>query len=76
MPVEPHYRRIMRDIREKIASGEYAPGAELPSTRELAESYVVAPSTVRAAINILLETKELTGHQGKAVSVADGRPET
>lgn len=74
MPTEPLYRRIMRDIREKIASGEYAPGAKIPSTRELAAIYGTAPATARAAINILLETGEVSGHQGKAVTVA--KPQT
>lgn len=76
MPIEPLYRKIMRDIREKIASGEYTPDAPLPSTRELAEIYNVTRTTVRVAVNILLETGELTGHQGKGVYVAQQQSES
>lgn len=70
-PSEPHYRRIMRDIRERIASGELKPGDRLPSTAELAEQYAVSPPTVRQAITLLAETGELVGHQGLSVRVAE-----
>ncbi|WP_326550341.1 winged helix-turn-helix domain-containing protein [Micromonospora sp. NBC_01813] len=67
---EPHYRRIIADIRQRIASGEWPPGHRLPSTRELADLYQVrSQSTVRQAITILIETGELYGHQGLGVFV-------
>lgn len=69
-PTEPHYRRILREVRERIAAGEFAAGAKLPSTAELAEQYSVSPPTVRQAITLMLETGELTGHQGVGVFVA------
>lgn len=72
---EPHYRRIIADIRQRIASGEWPPGHKLPSTRELKDLYEVrSTSTVRQAIMIMLETGELRGHQGLGVFVAD-KPE-
>lgn len=67
---EPHYRRIMRDIRERIASGDLKPGDKLPTTAELAEQYGVSTPTVRQAITILSEAGVLVGHQGLAVRVA------
>lgn len=70
-PSEPHYRRIMREIRASIAVGELAPGDRLPSTQKLADQYGVSAPTVRQAITILIETGELVGHQGVAVRVAD-----
>lgn len=73
MPRTPYYRRIMNDIKQKIDSGELPPGAELPSTRELAEQYQVSPGTVRTAVNFLLEAGILEGHQGLAVFVRDRR---
>jgi GntR family transcriptional regulator len=67
---EPHYRRIIADIRQRIASGEWPPGHKLPSTKALAEMYEVrSQSTVRQAIMILTETGELYGHQGLGVFV-------
>lgn len=69
---EPHYRRIIADVRRRIASGEWPPGHKLPSTKALAERYEVrSQSTVRAAVTILLETGELYGHQGLGVFVPD-----
>lgn len=73
--VEPHYRRIIADIRQRIASGEWPPGHKLPSTKALAEMYQVrSQSTVRSAITILIETGYLYGHQGLGVFVAE-RPQ-
>ncbi|MET8088905.1 GntR family transcriptional regulator [Micromonospora sp. NPDC005220] len=69
---EPHYRRIIADIRRRIADGEWPPGHKLPSTKELADLYDVgSQSTVRQAITILIETDELYGHQGRSVYVAE-----
>jgi GntR family transcriptional regulator len=68
---EPHYRRIIADLRRRIAAGEFAPGAKLPSTRALAEMYGVAPGSVRQAITLMIESGELRGHQGLGVFVSD-----
>ena len=73
---EPHYRRIIRDVRARVASGELTPGTKLPSTRTLAEQYDVSPGSVRQAITILIETGELRGHQGLGVFVAETTPGT
>ncbi|GAA2360602.1 hypothetical protein Cme02nite_37840 [Catellatospora methionotrophica] len=69
-PSEPHYRRIIREIREQITSGALAPGQKLPTTKELAAQYGVSTPTVRQAITILTESGVLVGHQGLAVRVA------
>ncbi|MEO3923727.1 winged helix-turn-helix domain-containing protein [Micromonosporaceae bacterium B7E4] len=71
-PFEPYYRRIIADIRQRIASGEWPPGHKLPSTKSLAEMYEVrSQSTVRSAITLMIETGELYGHQGLGVFVTD-----
>lgn len=77
---EPHYRRIIADIRRRIAEGEWPPGHRLPSTRELRDLYsdplgVRSLSTVRQAVTILLEAGELRGHQGLGVFVAEAHPD-
>ncbi|TYB40528.1 GntR family transcriptional regulator [Micromonospora sp. AP08] len=63
---EPHYRRIIADIRGRIASGEWPPGHKLPSTKALADLYEVGSQST-----VLIETGELYGHQGLGVFVAD-----
>lgn len=73
---EPYYRRILADIRARIASGEWEPGSQLPSTRELVAHYrllydstTLTHSTVRHAISLLIELGELRGQQGLGVFV-------
>jgi DNA-binding GntR family transcriptional regulator len=44
---------IAGPLRERIVSGEYAPGDKLPSTRELATSYNAARATANAALQLL-----------------------
>ena len=39
MPADPFYLQIMRDIRRRIASGEWPPGYPLPSTDVLTAMY-------------------------------------
>lgn len=46
----PLYRQVARTIRQAIEDGTYAPGAVIPTERELAESLGVARSVVRQAI--------------------------
>ena len=76
---EPFYRRIMTDIRARIASGEWPPGSALPSTRELMDFYrstfespSLTQSTVRHAVSLLIEVGELRGQQGLGVYVPGG----
>jgi GntR family transcriptional regulator len=66
---EPHYRRIIADIRAKISAGDLKSGDKLPSTRALAEQYNVSQGSVRQAITLLIETGDLAGHQGLGVFV-------
>lgn len=75
---EPYYRRILADIRGRIASGEWPPGTQLPSTRQLVDRYRqslpaagLATATVRRAIDLMLEAGELEGQQGVGVFVAE-----
>lgn len=47
------YVRVLDDLRQKIDSGELAPGDQLPSTRTLSERHEVALMTVRRALSEL-----------------------
>lgn len=75
---EPYYRRVIADIRARIASKEWPPGHRLPTNLELRDLYrellgnpTLANATVQQAITILKETNELRGQQGLGVFVAD-----
>jgi GntR family transcriptional regulator len=65
------YKQVRNDIREKIASGEYAPGDSLPSEPALAEDYGVSRTTVRLALNSLRAEGALGVRMGKGSYVLE-----
>jgi len=80
---EPYYRRILADIRGRIAAGDWPPGSRLPSTRQLVMRYReqlgapgLATATVRRAVDLMLEMGELEGQQGVGVFVAEPDQQT
>lgn len=56
---EPVYLQVVRDFKEKIASGELQPGEEMPSRRELAGTLGINPNTVQRAYKRMEEEKLL-----------------
>jgi DNA-binding GntR family transcriptional regulator len=46
---------VERDLRRRIASGEWRSGDQLPNTNELAGHYGVAPGTVQRVMRKLAE---------------------
>jgi len=72
MPMaEAPFRRIANDFTEKIKSGELAPGAKLPSIREIAEMYGVSTGTVDRALSLLHDRELILGQPGRGVYVAE-----
>lgn len=65
----PAFRQVAADLRQKISAGQYAPGDQLPSERELTESYDVSRPTVRDAINMLRSEGLVTSEHGRGVFV-------
>ena len=51
---EPLYRRIAQDLREKIESGEVAPGKQMPTELELRDRYGASRNTIRDAVKWLM----------------------
>jgi len=49
----PIYRQIVRQVIHGIAGGHLRPGEQLPSHRDLAETLVIAPLTVKRAYDEL-----------------------
>lgn len=58
------YQRIASAIREQIFTGELAPGAKLPSRRDLVEQYGCALETVARAMELLRREGFVTTTQG------------
>jgi GntR family transcriptional regulator len=71
---QPPSRVIADDLRNKIESGELAPGAKLPSERELAEQYGTARNTAREAVRILAEAGLVTAEHGRGSFVRPSTP--
>ncbi|MGD9525321.1 GntR family transcriptional regulator [Pseudonocardia sp.] len=69
----PASERLAAELRSAIESGALAPGAKLPSERELAEQHRIARNTVRQAIRLLAESGLVVAEHGRGVFV---RPAT
>ncbi|MCH0560378.1 MULTISPECIES: GntR family transcriptional regulator [Streptomyces] len=70
------YQRIVQGVRDKIRSGRLPAGEKLPSTRELAEEYGVAPGTVQRALTELRSAGLIYSHQGRGSFVTETANET
>ena len=70
----PLYYQIGDDIEAKIRSGEFGPGACLPSEKEIAKEYEVSPITVRGAMRLLIEKKLVVRYRGKGTFVTEPDP--
>lgn len=49
----PPYKQVADELRDRIVSGELAPGAALPSVRALAQQYEVTNVTASRAVDLL-----------------------
>ncbi len=67
----PLYFQIEMDLRKKIVDGGFVPGHQLPSERELVQSYKVSRLTIREAINRLVAQGLVIKKQGKGTFVAE-----
>lgn len=65
----PPYLAVADRLRERIAAGEFPPGSQLPTGRELADQYDVAPNTVLAAIRQLRDEGLVYSQQGRGTFV-------
>ena len=65
----PVYKQVISQIEQKIISGEYAPGAQLPSMNELAASLDISKETIKKAYVILRDKGLLEPRQGKGFYV-------
>ncbi len=63
------YTQIADILREKITSGELAPGAAMPSEEDLVTEYKVSRVTARKAMGILKEEGLVYSQQGHGTYV-------
>jgi GntR family transcriptional regulator len=68
--VVPKYHQLYDILRQKINSGDWKPHEAIPSERELETLYNVSRTTVRQAINLLVNDGFLYREHGRGTFVA------
>ena len=68
---EPIYRQLVEQVRRLVASGQLAPGDEMPSVREIAQALALNPMTVSKAYGLLEMDGVLARRRGLGMIVAD-----
>ena len=71
----PLYQQIKALLLDSLQSGEWLPGAPIPSEMELAARFDVSQGTVRKAVDELATENLLVRHQGKGTFVASHHSE-
>lgn len=71
----PIYQQLIEQVRRMVASGQLAPGTELPSVRDMAQIHTVHPMTISKAYSLLETEGLLERHRGKPMRVAAPRRE-
>jgi GntR family transcriptional regulator len=66
----PMYLQIMEQVKQRVAVGEWAPGAEIPSIRQLAIDLRVSVITIKRAYLELEREGIIVTQQGKASIVS------
>ena len=65
----PVYKQVISQIEQKIISGEFAPGYQLPSMNELASDLDISKETVKKAYAIMRDRGVIEPRQGKGFYV-------
>ncbi|MGH8373433.1 MAG: GntR family transcriptional regulator [Gammaproteobacteria bacterium] len=68
----PMYLQIIEQIKQRVAVGDWPPGEEIPSIRQLAVALRVSVITVKRAYAELEREGVIVTQQGKGSRVADG----
>ncbi len=67
----PLYLQLRDALAERISSGNWRPGAIIPSESDLAREFGVSPGTMRKALNLLESERVLSRRQGRGTFVND-----
>ena len=69
-----YYRQIADRLIQRIFDGDYAPGEQLPSDRELSTEFGHHRHTIRRALDIVESQRLIKRQQGRGTFVADVLP--
>jgi len=67
----PIYTQLIEQIELKILSGEYPPGARLPSVRDMAQEASVNPNTMQRALSKLEEKGLVVTHRTSGRTITE-----
>jgi GntR family transcriptional regulator len=67
----PAYLQIADALREQLHTGDYPPGARLPSERQLMDLWNVSSRTIRVALDQLRAEGLVVSYQGRGVFVRE-----
>jgi GntR family transcriptional regulator len=70
LSARPYYQQLRDLVEERVRSGEWPPGTQLPSERELCEQFGVSRITVRQALAELVMQGQLERSPGRGTFVA------
>lgn len=73
MYMEPLYYKVKKDMEQKITEGVYKKGEYIPSEPELEQYYKVSRTTIRKAINMLVEEGYVTIIRGMGTKVTPSK---
>ena len=65
----PLYYQLKEQIKQNILDGEYSEGDLIPSEREFSDSYELSSTTIRRALNDLVQENFLERKAGKGTFV-------
>lgn len=65
----PTYKEIAERLAEEIERGEWPPGSQVPSGRDLAKEYGVSAATGMRALRLLQDQGLVVGRQGRGFVV-------
>jgi GntR family transcriptional regulator len=68
---DPRYQQIADDLRAKIERGDYAPGSQLPTEKELRLLYSASRNTVREAVRVVVNLGLVQPQAGRGTFVAE-----
>ena len=71
----PKYRQLRDILRRRIEDKEWKPHEQVPSERELIETYKVSRTTVRDALKLLIKEGAIYRRHGKGTFVAHSKVE-
>lgn len=72
----PRYRQVREHVQQRIAAGEWPPGARVPSENELTQQLGVSRMTVNRALRELAAEGLLRREQGVGTFVAAPKPQS